>query len=71
MLDNKTKEMVALSASVAANCVPCLKYHFAEAVKQGCTPQEIQEILEVSSMVKKRPPGDIDEIGSKLLKDLK
>ncbi len=29
--DTKTKEMIAMSASIAGNCKPCLKYHFKEA----------------------------------------
>ena len=71
MLDNKTKEMVALSASIAGNCVPCLKYHFGESVKQGCTPQDIQEVLNIANMVKNRPISDIDKVSSELLKGLK
>ena len=69
-LDIKTREMVALSASVAANCVPCLKYHFAEALKQGCTAQEISEIVKTATMVKQRPATDIDEMASQLLSEL-
>ena len=63
--------MVAIAASIAGNCIPCLKYHFAEAVKQGCTKQEIQEIIEISNMVKQRPIDEINKLTIKLLGKLK
>lgn len=70
-LDLKTKEMAALSASVAANCVPCLKYHFAEAIKEGCTLQEIQEIVEIANMVKQQPVYKINELSVQLIDELR
>jgi len=69
-LDMKTREMVALAASVAANCTPCLKYHFSEAVKKGCTAQEIEEIVKAAVMVKQRPAADIDELCSQLMREM-
>jgi len=54
-LHSKAKEMVAIAASVAGNCLPCLKYHFTEAVKIGCIRQEIQEIIEISNMLEQNP----------------
>ena len=41
-LDAKTKELTAIAASVAGNCIPCLKYDFNEAVKENCTKREIE-----------------------------
>ena len=69
-LDMKTMEMIALSASVAANCAPCLKYHFAEAIKHGCTAEEIQEIVTVANMVKQKSAGIIVQHISPLLNEL-
>jgi len=31
MLDAKTRELVAIGASVVAKCQPCLSYHIEEA----------------------------------------
>ena len=69
-LDTKTREMVALAAAVAANCRPCLQYHFKEAVKQGCTAQEIQEIVKVAGIVKQRPENDVNDLATQLLNKL-
>ena len=54
VLDPKTRELAAVAASVAGNCTPCLKYHLAEAAKNGCTKEEVQEVMELADMIKKR-----------------
>lgn len=61
VFDRKTTEMIALSASVAANCVPCTQYHLEQAQKQGFTKEEITEIITVAKMVKQRPTNEVDE----------
>ncbi|MGA9118934.1 MAG: carboxymuconolactone decarboxylase family protein [Bacteroidota bacterium] len=51
--------MIAIGASIGENCLPCLRHHFAEAVKAGCTLEEIEEAIELSKAVKERPIMDI------------
>lgn len=51
-LDARTRELIAVGASIAGNCLPCLRYHFAEARKASCSLDEIQEAIELSKMVK-------------------
>ena len=36
-MDEKLKEMIAIGASVTANCIPCIQYHFAKALEIGIT----------------------------------
>ncbi|MGC8654795.1 MAG: carboxymuconolactone decarboxylase family protein, partial [Candidatus Kryptoniota bacterium] len=36
-----TRELISIAASVAANCMPRLRYHFAEAVKLGMSIEMI------------------------------
>ncbi len=52
-MDEQTKELIAIGASVTANCQPCLKYHVQEAQKNGADEEAIQEAVEVGQMVKK------------------
>ena len=35
ILDKKTKELIALSCSVMADCVPCINHHYTKAVEAG------------------------------------
>jgi AhpD family alkylhydroperoxidase len=52
-MDERIKELIAVGASVTANCQPCLKYHVGEAKKQGASQLDINESIEVGQMVKK------------------
>jgi len=51
ILDGKTKELIALSNSVMADCVPCIEYHYRKAVKAGASKEEIAESLAISMSV--------------------
>ncbi len=68
ILDSKTRELIALGASIAGNCMPCLRYHFAEALKAGCSLDEIAEAAELAKRVKERPIADIYKLTEELLK---
>ena len=52
-MDEQIKELIAVGASVTANCQPCLKYHVQEAQKNGANKEAIWEAIEVGQMVKK------------------
>lgn len=49
MLDEKTKELIAIGAAITANCQPCLEYHTVEARKlagNGVPRPSGREVLE-------------------------
>jgi len=52
-MKDQTKELIAVGASVTANCQPCLEYHVKEARKCGADEDSIQEAIEAGQMVKK------------------
>ncbi len=66
MLDANIKELIAIGASVSANCHPCIKYHIAKAREMKIDEAEIQQAVEVGKMVRKGAAGQMDE----LLKEL-
>ncbi len=41
MFDDKMTELVAIGASVAANCHPCVKYHVSKAQEIGVNEEDI------------------------------
>ena len=47
-LDRKTKELIAIAASLAANCPNCLDGHIKKALKDGATREEISETIQVT-----------------------
>ena len=38
-MDERTKELVAIGASVAAHCSPCMKHHLAKCDELGETTE--------------------------------
>ncbi|MHC5090308.1 MAG: carboxymuconolactone decarboxylase family protein, partial [Planctomycetota bacterium] len=38
MVDVKTKELIAIGASVSANCQPCVRFHLDKAKKLKIAP---------------------------------
>jgi AhpD family alkylhydroperoxidase len=62
MLDGNIKELIAIGASVSANCHSCIKYHIAKARKMKIDEAEIQQAVEVGKMVRKGAAGQMDEL---------
>ncbi len=60
-MDVKTKELIAIGASVTANCKPCLEYHVAKAKENAATDEEIAEAIAVAQMVRKGAASKMDE----------
>jgi AhpD family alkylhydroperoxidase len=67
-MDDQTKELIAIGASVTANCEPCLKYHLNQAKEYGASEELIVEAIEVGKMVKKGAMGKYNEFISSILK---
>ena len=51
MLDEKIKELIAVGASISANCHPCIKYHTEKARKMKIDEAEIRQAIEVGKML--------------------
>ena len=51
--DDRTKELIAIGASISAHCQPCLEYHAAAARQAGATVEEITEAMQIGKMVNK------------------
>ena len=52
-MDERTKVLICLGASNAANCIPCFEHYFGKAKAVGLTFEEIQEAVNLSGQVKK------------------
>jgi len=68
MLDANIKELIAVGASVSANCHPCVKYHVGKAREMKIDEAEIQQAVEVGQMVRKGAAGQMDELLEELTK---
>lgn len=70
-MDQKLKEMIAIGASVTANCIPCIQFHFARAREVGVTDAEIKAAVQVGKMVRNGAARKWDEEIASLLGEVR
>lgn len=68
-MDVRTKELIAIGASVTANCQPCIKYHVSKARENGASEQEIEEAIAMAKKVRKGAMSMMDELIPTVLAD--
>jgi AhpD family alkylhydroperoxidase len=70
VLDRKTKELIAIAASLASKCQGCLEGHIKKAMKAGATREEISETIAITMGVGAAAVVDLTDIAADNL-DLK
>jgi AhpD family alkylhydroperoxidase len=60
-------ELVAIGAAIAANCEPCLKYHYDKARNLGVSLQDMRSAVETAQRVKDSPARKMLELAGRLL----
>jgi AhpD family alkylhydroperoxidase len=68
-MDERTKKLIAVGASVGANCHPCLEYHIGKARELGIECSEIREAVEAAKAVRGGAAASMDKFALKLLGD--
>ena len=66
-MDERMKRLIAVAASVGANCHPCLEYHIAKALEIGIEKDELMAALEQAKTVRKGAAASMDALALKLL----
>ena len=65
-MDEKTKILIALGASVCAHCQPCLQYHVKHAREAGLTEEEIREAIAVGHTIAKGAMAAMQKFSSSI-----
>jgi AhpD family alkylhydroperoxidase len=65
-LDRRTARLIAVGASVAANCQPCLRTTAAKAAQEGIKDEDIAEAVGIGKLVRHCAASHIDEIAASL-----
>ena len=60
MLDPKTQQLIAIAASVVANCEACLDYHVEEARKAGASESDMRNAVGIARTVREAGEGKMD-----------
>ncbi len=63
-LDLRIQELIAVGASVTANCQPCLQYHSAKALENGADAEEVADAVEVGKTVRKGAAAKFDKFAA-------
>ena len=60
-------EMVAIGAAIAANCEPCLQYHYREAQQLGVSKADMARAVEMGAKVKDSPHQVMLKLADRLI----
>jgi AhpD family alkylhydroperoxidase len=63
-IDRKTKELIAIAASLAAHCQGCLEGHVKKALKFGATREEVSEAIAIAIGVNAAAIVDLTDIAA-------
>jgi len=66
-MDYRIKELIAIGASVTANCQPCLNYHIGKAREAGADEEEIGTAIDVAKAVRKGAMNKMDQFASTIV----
>jgi AhpD family alkylhydroperoxidase len=67
-LDRKTKELIAIAASLATHCKGCLEGPIKKALKYGATKEELSETIAITMGVNAAAMVDLTDIAAEELK---
>ncbi len=65
-MDEQTKKLIAVGASVACNCHPCLEFHLGQAQAAGIDLRLIGEAISVGKAVRAGAAASMDRLAAQL-----
>lgn len=65
-LDARMSRLIAVGASISANCQPCLQTNIRKALENGADEQEIAEAVEVGRSVRRGAASKMDQFAVSL-----
>jgi AhpD family alkylhydroperoxidase len=68
-MDDRMKQLIAVGASVGANCHPCLEYTVSKALEAGIDRDEIMEAINIAKGVRQGAASSMDKLALKLVRD--
>jgi AhpD family alkylhydroperoxidase len=66
-LDERTRKLIAVGASVACNCHPCLEYHLGQAREMGIDAQLLEEAIEAGRAVRSGAASSMDRLAAQII----
>ncbi len=69
-LDDRTKALIAVGASLTANCQSCLHSTVALALEAGAGPQDVAEAIEVAKLVRRCASSSMEKFVASLRQEV-
>ena len=66
-LTQRERELVALGAAIASNCVPCIEHHIPEARKAGLSDAQISDAIQLADKVRQVPARKVLDAATAML----
>jgi len=66
-LDTETQLLVAVGASVAAGCIPCLENILSMASNEGIEPKKLKAAAIIGQFIKDQPAGHMKAAADRML----
>ena len=67
-MDQRVKELIAIGASAAVNCRPCLEQHQAECDRLSLDRDDVREAVEIGMKVNRGAAGETRKFAGALLR---
>jgi alkylhydroperoxidase/carboxymuconolactone decarboxylase family protein YurZ len=68
-MDDVMKKLIAVGASVGANCHPCLTYNVGKALESGIDHDTIMDAVDVAKAVRKGAASSMDKLALTLIRE--
>jgi AhpD family alkylhydroperoxidase len=68
-LSTKERELTAIGAAIASNCIPCIEYHVPQARNAGLSDSQILEAVRLADKVRQTPARKVLETAKALLEE--
>jgi AhpD family alkylhydroperoxidase len=69
-MDERTRELVAIGASVAGLCQPCLRHHLLKAKELGISEDDIDGAIKLAKIISENGDKRMMEFTEGLMNDL-
>lgn len=65
-MNDRIRELIAVGASITANCQPCFQIHVEKALTFGACPEEVAAAIEIGNRVRQGAAAKMDAFSSNL-----
>jgi 4-carboxymuconolactone decarboxylase len=66
-LNARERELVAIGAAIASNCIPCMEFHIPAAREAGLSDEQILLAIKIAEAIKNVPAAGVRNASTQML----